>query len=70
MIFQLIDLWRRKEVRVTFSRPIIEIALIAVIDCAMAPLFVVFLPVKLATGTVRSVWNSVKVGEVLPARCY
>jgi hypothetical protein len=44
--------------------------LIAVIDCAMAPLFVVFLPVKLATGTVRSVWNSVKVGEVLPARCY
>ena len=45
-----IDLWRRKEVRVSFSRPFIEIVPIAAMDAAMAPPFVVVLPAKLAAG--------------------
>jgi hypothetical protein len=38
------------EVRVSFSRPFIEIVPVAATDAAMAPPFVVVLPVKLAAG--------------------
>jgi uncharacterized membrane protein len=53
---------------VTFSRPIIEIVPVAVINSAIAPLFVVRSPGQAAAGKVRSAWNSLKVRAVLAAR--